>query len=115
LSATIALKPESPAFMRGEYVKLYEKSCNGRFVDACLNLGFIYEAGDGVAKDYKKAKKLYQKACELNSKEGCKYLAFFYEYGKGVEKDIKKAIYFYQKSCEQGLKSACTKLQEIKK
>ena len=40
---------------------------------AQIKLGFMYEDGNGVAKDMKKAKAWYQKACENKHELGCAY------------------------------------------
>ena len=43
------------------------------FGDAQVNLGLMYENGQGVKQDYKKAKDLYKKACDGQLQVGCDY------------------------------------------
>lgn len=64
--------------------------------------GELYYLGNGVEKDYKKAKKYFEKAAELGNESAEGYLGLFYEKGYGVEKDIDKALYWYKKSALKG-------------
>ena len=44
---------------------LFKKACNGNWVSACHNIGYMYHQGSGVEKDLYKAKSYYQKACKI--------------------------------------------------
>ena len=75
-------------------------------IDAQYNLGVLYENGDGVTKDNKKALKWYTRAAE-----GGHYLAQFelglmYENGDGITKDYKSAVNWYTKAALQGYAKA---------
>ncbi|MDR0761727.1 MAG: hypothetical protein LBF13_01610 [Campylobacteraceae bacterium] len=49
---------------------IYEQSCDDKNLGiSCYFLAQAYEAGEGIAKDIKKAKYYYKKACELGHKE----------------------------------------------
>ena len=37
----------------------------------CNNLGYNYDIGRGVTKDFKRANALHEKACELGNRWGC--------------------------------------------
>ena len=80
-------------------VKLFKKACNGNWVSACHNIGYMYHQGSGVEKDLYKAKSYYQKACSEGNPESCGYLAVFYGQGYAGEKDDFKAAEFAEKSC----------------
>lgn len=55
-------------------LKLYNQACNEGNADGCLFLGVMYDIGEGVKRDKKKAGELYQKACEMGSGLGCSSL-----------------------------------------
>lgn len=77
-------------------------------------LGGMYEIGEGVEKDYQKAKEWYEAAAvQGDSKAQC---SLGYMYGKRVDiqKDFKKAFEWYEKSASQGNKTAQSELKELK-
>jgi len=40
------------------------KACDGGNMESCSNLGFMYEKGRGMNRNYTEAVKLYRKACD---------------------------------------------------
>ncbi len=51
---------------------LWRAACNvGKFI-GCYNLALMYDKGDGVSQNKKKAKELYGKACKEGNKMSCK-------------------------------------------
>ena len=66
------------------------------------NLGFCYEQGKGVRRDYLKAMEYYLKAADMGSPEGMFNVGELYERGMGVEKDIAKAAEWYKKASAAG-------------
>lgn len=77
-----------------------ERQCNNGDTGSCVDLGNLYNIGEGVKQDYKKASELYNKACEMNNALGCGSLGMLYYKGKGVKQDYKKAMKFVIKTCE---------------
>ena len=67
-----------------------------------LITGELYYLGNGVEKDYKKAKIYFEKSAENENENAEGYLGLFYEKGYGGEKDIDKALYWYKKSALKG-------------
>lgn len=67
-----------------------------------LITGELYYLGNGIEKDYKKAKNYFEKSAELGNENAEGYLGLFYEKGYGGEKDIDKALYWYKKSALKG-------------
>jgi TPR repeat protein len=65
-------------------------------------LGFMYEYGRGVAKDYVEAVKWYRKAAEQGYAAGQTCLGVMYENGRGVPKNDAEAVKWYRKAAEQG-------------
>ena len=62
-------------------------------------LGYMYEHGEGVKQDYKKAFKWYRKAAQHD-------LGVRYDNGTGVKQDHKEAVAWYRRAADQGHASA---------
>ena len=67
-----------------------ERQCNNGNARSCNNLGYLYEYGNGIRQDYKKAREFYNKACEMGNALGCGALGGLYQYGLGVRQNYKK-------------------------
>ena len=65
-------------------------------LSAEFNLGFLYQHGEGVDKDPKKAAEWYQQAAERGHPSAQYNLGGMYLRGDGVEKDLVMA-YFWRK------------------
>ncbi len=75
----------------------------------CSGLATLYETGEGIKKDKKKALELYVQSCAARNKFGCYNAASMYEKaGKIVE-----AAQLYDKSTWYSYKSAKRKLEEL--
>ncbi|MBI3563398.1 MAG: SEL1-like repeat protein [Gammaproteobacteria bacterium] len=74
--------------------------------DMMLNIGFIYENGEGVTQDYNQAQSWYRKAAELDNALAQYNLGLLYENGRGVKQDYAEAVSWYRKSAEQDYASA---------
>ena len=57
--------------------------------------GKKYRSGEGVEKDYVKAREYFEKSARKGNSYGHTYLAIMYANGEGVEKDYKKAAQYY--------------------
>ncbi len=68
---------------------------------AQYNLGVMYERGDGVPRDFKKAVKWFRKAAEQEFADAQYNLGVMYGAGKGVPKDFKEALKWHQKAPDQ--------------
>lgn len=66
------------------------------------NLGYMYEHGEGVNKDLKKALYWYEKSAMSGNRNAQHNLAFFYYKGAGTLVNYKKAFYWYSKAAKQG-------------
>ena len=69
---------------------------------AQADLGLIYERGDGVEQNWKKAINLYRKAAEQDHQWAQTQLGICYYYGNGVERDYSEAAKWYRRSADQG-------------
>jgi len=83
------------------------KACSLSYGGGCLNLGNLYDNGEGVKKDVFKAVELYEKACSLNDATGFYNLGVLYHNGEGVRKNLKKAKELYGKSCDLKYEEGC--------
>lgn len=91
--------------------KFFTKACDGGFIEACNDLGQLYEEGKGVKQNGAKALKLYAKACESGIGSGCANVGKMYDLGLvGVVKDYTKARSYYAKACELNHSGACSNL-----
>ncbi len=73
----------------------------------CSDLGAMYEDGEGVKKDYKKAVELYNKACDGGVADGCNNLGYMYTHDKGVKRDMTRATGYFRRACDAGSWVAC--------
>lgn len=58
---------------------------------AQFKMGLLYKTGDGVQKDYGKAKKWFEKSSEQGIAEASLMLGLMYSFGEGVGQDDKKS------------------------
>jgi hypothetical protein len=87
--------------------EMFAASCRGDFGNGCLNLGTMFESGQGVAKDEREAAGLYLQSCRLGFAKGCSYLGRMFYAGKGVAEDYGKAIALFVKGCDGGDREGC--------
>ena len=75
----------------GRFLEYKAKAEQGD-AEAQFNLGFCYDDGRGVRKDYGEAVKWYRKAAEQNFAPAQFNLGYCYAYGQGVRKDKEDAV-----------------------
>lgn len=71
-----------------------------------VNIGLIYEHGNGVPLDYTEAMSWYRKAAQLGDAQAQFNIALLYQEGKGVKQDQSEAIAWYRKAAEQDYAAA---------
>ncbi len=71
-------------------------------VDAQIYLGFVFETGNGIAKNEAKAAEWYRKAAEQGNALAQTYLALMFARGQGVPKNEFEATKWFQKAAQQG-------------
>ena len=101
------------AYKKGDYktsAKLILPLAKNGLAKAQYNLGVMYEKGQGVEKNLKKAKKWFQFAAEQGLAKAQYNLGLMYGKGKGVEKDYGKAIKWMTLAADQGNGKAQTNL-----
>lgn len=70
--------------------------------EAQFNLGQMYQSGQGVVQNYKKAVSWFRKAAEQEYENAQFSLALKYGEGKGVTKNYKEAARWYRKAAVRG-------------
>ena len=85
-----------------EVVRLWEGAAEQGFKEAQYNLGVIYDHGQGVDVNYKKAIEWYEKVAEQGYADAQYNLGVMYYHGHGVDVNYKKAIEWYEKAAKQG-------------
>jgi TPR repeat protein len=79
-----------------------------------MNIGVLYEDGNGVEKDFTRAAGFYSRACNQGDADGCNLLGFMYETGLfGLAKNYSQAIELYSKACNAGNPNGCEGLGSI--
>jgi TPR repeat protein len=76
-------------------VKWYRQAAEQNYTPAQSNLGWCYDNGQGVAKDYVEAVKWYRKAAEQGHTEAQFNLGYCYANGQGVGKDKVEAYAWF--------------------
>ena len=93
----------------------YEEACEKEnHFEACHNAAVLWQNGDGISEENKKARELFKKACDGKFDESCFILADMWANGKGgVYKDTDSAFNLYKETCERGLGKACRGVGQI--
>ena len=94
-----------PPTISGEAAKYYRDAMRGDAAAQC-NLGYCYEYGKGVRRDYTEAMKWYRESAERGNAPAQYNIGNCYYYGKGTSKDYAEAIKWFKKAAEQGYASA---------
>lgn len=91
-------------------IRLYQKACDAHDADACANLGFAHEQGDGgLTKDVGKARALYAEACSAGNGRGCYNLGTSWD-REGPGRDAAKAVAAWRDGCDRRWPAACNDL-----
>jgi TPR repeat protein len=80
----------------------FKKSARSGNASAMFQLGFIYNHGDGVAKNSQAAFYWYKKSAEYGDVAGMFNLGCMYNYGQGTPVNLKQAKYWYEKASKLG-------------
>jgi len=69
---------------------------------AQFNLGYFYQEGQGVHRDYDQARNWYRKAAEQGFSNAQLNLGMLYFEGHGVHRDYSQAAIWFRKAAEKG-------------
>ncbi len=87
-------------------LSFYLKACDKNYYESCSKAAFLYEEGENIKQDMKKAFKLYSKACGGDDGFACHNVAVYYSKMK-TEAMKKISIAFYDKACDAGYSTSC--------
>ena len=87
-----------------------EKSANAGDAIAMVNLGFMYEKGNGGAQDLTEARRWYERAAAAGNTTGMANMGVLYRDGIGVAKDPTEARKWFEKSAAGGYSDAMNSL-----
>ncbi len=88
----------------GDYAKAkkwFQEAAIKNHAEAQNNLGWLYETGRGVTKNFLQAIDWYAKSAARGNTYAQFNLGWMYETGKGVLQDFKKALELYTQAAEQ--------------
>ena len=71
-----------------------------------LQLGTRYEHGEGVARDFGRARELYCEAAQLGAAKAYLNLGWMYLNGRGVTRDDNVAVFWLHRAAEHGVTQA---------
>ncbi len=92
------------AYYRGDYataLKELQPIAQKGHPAAQINLGIMYEEGQGVPQDYAEALKWYRRAVRQDYAEGQFRLGGMYAAGKGVPQNTAEAVKWYRQAAAQ--------------
>ena len=73
----------------------------------------MYDKGQGVKQDYKKAFELYEKAANQGFAQAQLNVGTMYENAEGVKEDKKKAKEWYKKACDNRIQEGCEYYKDL--
>jgi TPR repeat protein len=94
-------------------VKWYRLAAEQGDVSAQINLGLMYDNGQGVIQDYKNAVKWYRLAAEQGDAFAQNNLGLMYANGQGVIQDYVSAHMWLNIAASSGNKSAIKKRDNV--
>lgn len=101
-------------FKPEQAVGLFLEAASNGNTEACYQLAELYYTGNGVAKNFVRAKEYYLKAAEGGNVESQYMLGVMARNGQGGEKDFSEARKWLTKAAQQGHTGAKNMLQQIK-
>jgi len=104
------------AYQAGQYsgaLRLWQPLADAGDAEAELNIGFLYDAGQGVPADPTRAANWYRRSAEHGHAAAQYNLGMMYAAGRGVIRDTARARYWLELAAGQGLQEARTLLPEV--
>jgi uncharacterized protein len=101
-----SIRDAMTAYQKGDYataVSLFQPLAEDGDAAAQVDLGLMYNNGQGVTRDYEQAVKWYRLAAEQGNADGQVALGTMYDNGHGVAQDDKEAVKWYRLAAQQGV------------
>lgn len=109
-----ALRSNNPSLA----AKYFSQAAANEHPSSMNNLGYLYLKGNGISKDYKKARQYFRAAADLGDVSAIMNLGYLYANGLGLPKSYSKAEALYRVALNKGhpqAKKALTALGKEKK
>ena len=87
----------------------YELACEAGVAEACGNWGLMFEHGQGVPTDLRRARDLYSRACDSDDLEGCVHLGVATLAEDGAVSDVEDGL---RRACAKDVARGCTTLAQ---
>lgn len=103
--AKALLDEANNAYGNKDFIKalsLFRSSAELGNAEAMINLGGLFENGQGVQKEYTLAMNWYRKAADLYNPVAFNSIAYLYQNGYGVERNYAEAMIWFRKSADKG-------------
>jgi TPR repeat protein len=84
--------------------------CDAADARACVQLGYAYTQGRGVATNGRLALVAYEQGCNLGEPAGCADAGIVCEEGNIIPQDLPRALAHYRRACDAGFPRACSSL-----
>jgi TPR repeat protein len=97
---TLIVLSDSPKSSQ-DGLKLMQTAATNGCVAAMMNLGYLFENGKYIKRDYDQAFQWFGRATALNDANGELQLGGCYHYGLGTTPDFAMAVKYYRLSAEQ--------------
>ena len=94
----------------GDAIRHLRTAADGGSAEAMGRIGFLYQTGRGVDRDYNTALQWYQKAADRGNTPAMIAIGSLYRNGWGVPRDYVEAITWYRKAADQGDASAMNEI-----
>ena len=88
-------------------VAAYNQACRMGQPLGCFSAGSMYAAGEGTARDPRRAAALNRRGCDGGAQEACVALAAQYAGGVGVKADQNESLALNQRACDGDNARAC--------
>ena len=93
-----------------EAFRLLDEACTAQDLEACSNLGTMYEDGSATKRDISRANALYERACNGGNAYGCTLLGISFDKGNGLKRDLNRAKELYTIACDSKNGAGCVNL-----
>lgn len=93
-----------------EAFRLLDQACTAQDLEACSNLGTMYEDGLATKRDISRANALYERACNGGNASGCTLLGISFDKGNGLKRDLNRAKELYAIACDSKNGAGCVNL-----
>ncbi len=81
-------------------VRYLSKGAELNHLDALIQLGLMYDLGEGVEQDYEKTISYYERAANRGHSDALFVLGTMYDNGERVEQDLKKSFSYYERAAK---------------